>query len=84
MLTQAKERAKRKYREQFFPNYTIEPLVVLNNFQKAGLLDRYLLYEGEEEVRIAIGEYIKIAVSRDRIEMSGKETNGSITVMQSV
>lgn len=75
MLTQAKEHAKRKYREQFFPNYTIEPLVVLNNFQKAGLLDRYLLYEGEGEVRIAIGEYIKIAVSRDRIEMSGKETN---------
>jgi len=75
MLNQAKERAKRKYREQFFPNYIIEPLVVLNNFQKAGLLDRYLLYEGEGEVRIAIGEYIKIAVSRDRIEMSGKETN---------
>ncbi|MGD2184357.1 anthranilate synthase component I family protein [Lusitaniella coriacea] len=73
MLTQVKERTKSKYREQFFPNYKIDPLAALYNFQKAGLLDRYLLYAGEREVRIAIGEYIKIAVGRDLIEMSGSE-----------
>ncbi|HBR00169.1 anthranilate synthase component I family protein [Roseofilum sp. Belize Diploria] len=75
MNNQVKDSTKVKYREQFFPNYNIEPLTVLSNLKKAGMINSYLLYEGEDEVRIAIGEYRKIAVSRDRIEMSGNEVN---------
>ena len=78
MLTQSKDRTKQKYREQFFPGYQTDPLVVLQNFKRAGLLDRYLLYEGEGEVRIAIGEYIKIAVDPKQVKMSGNELKSQL------
>ena len=62
------------YQEQFFPYSNPQPLVVLHNFKQAGLLDKYLLYKGETETRIAIGELVTIAVGNDKIWMSGQES----------
>lgn len=79
MLAQSKYLTQQKYSEQFFSGYTTDLLVVLKNFQEAELLDRYLLYEGEGEVRVAIGEYIKITANPEQIKMSGNESNAQPT-----
>ena len=48
-----------------------EPVVVLQNFLKAGIFSKYVMYEGKNEVRIAGNELVKVSVSRDFVSLNG-------------
>jgi salicylate synthetase len=61
-----------KYDELFVPGH-LNPTVVLQNLIQSGMVSTYFLYAGENEVRIAINELIKVAVSRDVATLNSPE-----------
>lgn len=59
-----------KYRETFVPGQR-EAIVVLKNLLEAGIFSKYILYEGNGEVRIAGGELAKVVVTQDKVLLDG-------------
>lgn len=59
-----------QYRETFVPGQR-EAIIVLNNLLETGLFNKYVLYEGKDEVRIAGGELAKVIVTQDKILLDG-------------
>lgn len=59
-----------KYRETFVPGQR-EAVVVLQNLLEAGIFSKYILYEGNNEVRIAGGELAKVIVTQDKVLLDG-------------
>lgn len=64
-----------KYRETFVPGQR-EAIIVLHNLLEAGVFNKYVLYEGKDEVRIAGGELAKVVVTQDKVLLNdgGKST----------
>lgn len=59
-----------KYRETFVPGQK-EAVVVLKNLLEAEIFSKYVLYEGNNEVRIAGGELAKVIVTQDKVLLDG-------------
>jgi len=59
-----------KYHEIFLPGQR-DPVVVLQNFLKAGVFTNYVMYAGKNEVRIAGNELVKVSVSQDCVSLNG-------------
>ena len=59
-----------KYRETFVPGQR-EAIVVLKNLLEARIFSKYILYEGNNEVRIAGGELAKVVVTQDKVFLDG-------------
>ncbi|YAF94026.1 MAG: anthranilate synthase component I family protein [Nodularia sp. CChRGM 3473] len=57
-----------KYQEIFISGKR-NPIVVLQNLLQSGMFSQYMMYAGENEVRIAGNELAKISVSQDAISM---------------
>lgn len=57
------------YHEMFVPGQR-EPLVVLQNLLQAGLFSEYVMYESENEVRIAGNALAKVAVDGQNVSMN--------------
>lgn len=57
-----------KYQEVFIP-VPKNPSIVLHNLLQAGVFSKYVMYEGEKEVRIAGNELAKLTVSQDTISL---------------
>lgn len=62
-----------KYDELFVPGH-LNPTVVLQNLIQYGMVSTYLLYTGENEVRIAINQFITVAVSQDVATINSPES----------
>lgn len=58
------------YRETFVPGQK-EAIVILKNLLETGLFNKYVLYEGKDEVRIAGGELAKVVINQDKILLDG-------------
>jgi salicylate synthetase len=58
-----------RYQEIFVPGRK-DPIIVLQNFLQAGIFSQYVLYEGENEVRIAGGELAKVSVNQDFVSIN--------------
>lgn len=56
------------YQEMFIPGKR-NAIVVLQNFLQAGIFDNYVMYEKDDEVRIAGNELARVAVSRDTVQL---------------
>lgn len=56
------------YQEMFIPGKR-NAIVVLQNFLQAGIFDNYVMYEKDDEVRIAGNELAMVAVSRDAVQL---------------
>lgn len=59
-----------KYYETFVPGQR-DAIVVLNNLLKAGIFAKYMMYEGNNEVRIAGNELLRVSVSQDSVSIDG-------------
>ncbi len=59
-----------RYCKTFLPEKK-DPSFVLQNFLKAGIFSKYVMYEGKNEVRIAGNELVKVSVSRDFVSLNG-------------
>lgn len=59
-----------KYHETFVPGQR-DPIVVLNNLLQAGIFTKYMMYEGNNEVRIAGNELLRVSVSQDSVSING-------------
>lgn len=59
-----------KYHETFVPGQR-DPIVVLNNLLQAGIFTKYMMYEGNNEVRIAGNELLRVSVSQDSVSIHG-------------
>ncbi|GAX42269.1 chorismate binding domain protein [Tolypothrix sp. NIES-4075] len=59
-----------KYHETFVPGQR-DAIVVLNNLIKAGIFTKYMMYEGNNEVRIAGNELLRVSVSQDSVSIHG-------------
>ncbi|QLE54753.1 salicylate synthase [Nostoc sp. TCL26-01] len=59
-----------KYHEVFVPGER-EPILVLHNLLKAGIFSRYVMYEGNNEVRIAGNELAKVSVNKNYVSING-------------
>jgi salicylate synthetase len=59
-----------KYYETFVPGQR-DHIVVLNNLLKAGIFAKYMMYEGNNEVRIAGNELLRVSVSQDSVSIDG-------------
>lgn len=59
-----------KYHETFVPGQK-EPIIVLNNLLEAGLFSNYVMYESNNEVRIAGNELVRVSVSQDSVLIKG-------------
>lgn len=65
-----------KYQETFVSGKR-NPLIVLQNFLQAGIFSQYVMYEGENEVRIAGNELAKVLVTQDVISLNGLEDSST-------
>ncbi|MGM3308045.1 salicylate synthase [Anabaena sp. WFMT] len=59
-----------KYHETFIPGRR-EPILVLKNLLEAGIFSNYVMYEGNNEVRIAGNELVRVSVSQDSVVING-------------
>ena len=59
-----------KYRETFVPGQR-KAIVVLNNLLETGIFSKYVLYESNNEVRIAGGELVKVIITQDKVLLDG-------------
>ncbi|MEA5552717.1 salicylate synthase [Anabaena cylindrica UHCC 0172] len=59
-----------KYHETFIPGER-EPILVLKNLLEAGIFSNYVMYEGNNEVRIAGNELVRVSVSQDSVVING-------------
>ncbi|AFZ60780.1 salicylate synthase [Anabaena cylindrica FACHB-243] len=59
-----------KYHETFIPGQR-EPILVLRNLLEAGIFANYVMYEGNNEVRIAGNELVRVSVSQDSVVING-------------
>ncbi len=59
-----------KYYETFVPGQR-DHIVVLNNLLQAGVFTKYMMYEGNNEVRIAGNELLRVSVSQDSVSIDG-------------
>lgn len=58
------------YRETFVSG-KLDPIQILRNFLQAGIFSSYVMYERDEEVRIAGNELAKVSVSKTAICLEG-------------
>ncbi|HLP89916.1 MAG TPA: salicylate synthase [Nostocaceae cyanobacterium] len=65
-----------KYQETFIPSQK-DPSIVLHNLLQAGVFSKYVMYQGENEVRIAGNELAKITVSQNLISLKGVDKSHS-------
>ncbi|MEH1959438.1 MAG: chorismate-binding protein [Nostoc sp.] len=68
MVTELKTEIK--YQETFVPGQR-EPIVILKNLLQAGIITKYVMYEGKNEVRIAGNELFRVAVNQDFVSING-------------
>ncbi|MEH2080285.1 MAG: chorismate-binding protein [Nostoc sp.] len=68
MITELKTEIK--YQEIFVAGQR-EPIVILNNLLQAGIFSKYVMYAGNNEVRIAGNELLKVSVSQDSVSING-------------
>ena len=59
-----------KYNEAFLPGQK-EPIIVLYNLLQAGIFSNYVMYEGNNEVRIAGNELVRVSVTKDSVLING-------------
>lgn len=59
-----------KYSETFILGKK-EPTIVLNNLLQAGIFSNYVMYEGNNEVRIAGNELVRVSVNQDSVLING-------------
>lgn len=59
-----------EYSEIFIPGKK-EPIIALNNLLQAGIFSNYVMYEGNNEVRIAGNELVRVSVSQDSVLING-------------
>ncbi|NER81859.1 MAG: salicylate synthase, partial [Leptolyngbya sp. SIO1D8] len=65
-----------KYDETFVSSRR-EPTVVLQNLLQAGIFSKYVMYEQQNEVRIAGNELAKVTVSQDTVSLKGLDKSYS-------
>ncbi|MEA5628296.1 salicylate synthase [Nostoc sp. UHCC 0251] len=63
-----------KYNETFVVGQK-DPIIVLNNLLKAGTFSNYVMYEGNNEVRIAGNELVRVSVTQDSVLINGLGTS---------
>jgi salicylate synthetase len=59
-----------RYQEIFVPGKK-DPIVVLNNLLQAGIVSKYMLYEHNNQVRIAGNEIFKVSVNQNSVSTRG-------------
>lgn len=59
-----------KYNEGFVLGQK-DPIIVLNNLLQAGIFSKYVMYEGNNEVRIAGNELARVSVTQDSVSVNG-------------
>ena len=67
-------RPSTKYYETFIPGKR-EPKIILHNLLQAGIFSKYVMYESEDETRIAGDELAKVLVTQKQVLLEGLQAS---------